>query len=77
MNCYTCRNFSRAYLHHLDKCGEILGAELNSIHNVHYYLHVMNGLQAAIEKGSLDDHIGGIYEQWGLPRALTGDISCD
>jgi queuine/archaeosine tRNA-ribosyltransferase len=50
---------------------------LNSIHNVHYYLHVMNGLQAAIEKGSLDDHIDGIYEEWGLPRALTGDISCD
>jgi queuine tRNA-ribosyltransferase len=76
-DCYTCRNFSRAYLHHLDKCGEILGAELNSIHNVHYYLHVMNGLQAAIEKGSLDDHIGGIYEEWGLPRAFTGDISYD
>ena len=46
-DCYTCRNFSRAYLHHLDKCGEILGAELNSIHNVHYYLHVMNGLQVS------------------------------
>ena len=76
-DCYTCRNFSRAYLHHLDKCGEILGAELNSIHNVHYYLHMMNGLQAAIEKGSLDDHIGGIYEEWGLPRAFTGDISYD
>jgi queuine tRNA-ribosyltransferase len=68
-DCYTCRNFSRAYLHHLDKCGEILGAELNSIHNVHYYLHVMNGLQSAIENGSLDDHIVKIYDEWELPRA--------
>jgi queuine tRNA-ribosyltransferase len=67
-DCYTCRNFSRAYLHHLDKCGEILGAELNSIHNVHYYLHVVNGLQSAIEKGSLDDHIAKTYDLWGLPR---------
>ena len=66
--CYTCRNFSRAYLHHLDKCGEILGAELNSIHNIHYYLHLMNGLQAAIEKGALDHHISGIYDGWGILR---------
>ncbi|MBT5700338.1 MAG: tRNA-guanine transglycosylase, partial [Gammaproteobacteria bacterium] len=73
--CYTCRNFSRAYLHHLDKCGEILGAELNSIHNVHYYLHVMNELQVAIEKGSLDDHIDQIYDDWGLTRTAAADIS--
>lgn len=66
--CYTCQNFSRAYLHHLDKCGEILGSELNSIHNVHYYLEVMAGLREAIEKGCLDDHIRDIYEGWGLTR---------
>ena len=74
-DCYTCRNFSRAYLHHLDKCGEILGSELNSIHNVHYYLHVMNGLQSAIEKGGLDDHIAEMYEGWGLSRDLFQDLS--
>jgi len=63
--CYTCQNFSRAYLHHLDKCGEILGSELNSLHNVHYYLELMAGLRVAIEKGCLDDHITDIYEGWG------------
>lgn len=66
--CYTCRNFSRAYLHHLDKCGEILGAELNSIHNVHYYLQTMAGLRAAIEKDGLNDHIGEVYEGWKIVR---------
>jgi len=65
-DCYTCSNFSRAYLHHLDKCGEMLGAELNTIHNLHYYLALMAGLRGAIEKCRLDDHISGIYENWGL-----------
>ena len=64
-DCYTCRNFSRAYLHHLDKCKEILGAELNTIHNLHYYLSLMDGLRGAIEKQALDDHISEIYEGWG------------
>ena len=67
-DCYTCSNFSRAYLHHLDKCGEILGAELNSIHNVHYYLHIMAGLRSAIENQCLDDHIRQIYEGWQIDR---------
>ena len=72
-DCYTCQNFSRAYLHHLDKCGEILGPELNSIHNVHYYLGVMAGLRSAIEIGALDDHIDEVYEGWQLkPEALNG-----
>ena len=35
--CYTCKNYSRAYLHHLDKCREILGSQLNTIHNLHFY----------------------------------------
>jgi len=48
---------------------------LNSIHNVHYYLHVMNELQVAIEKGSLDDHIDQIYDDWGLTRTAAADIS--
>ncbi|MGI9249929.1 MAG: tRNA guanosine(34) transglycosylase Tgt [Pseudohongiellaceae bacterium] len=52
-NCYTCRNFSRAYLHHLDKCGEILGAQLNTIHNLHFYQTLMNDLRIAIEQGKL------------------------
>jgi queuine tRNA-ribosyltransferase len=52
--CYTCRNFSRAYLRHLDRCNEILGARLNTIHNLHYYLELMRNLRAGIESGTLD-----------------------
>ena len=52
--CYTCRNYSRAYLRHLDRCGEILGSRLNTIHNLHYYLELMRRLRAGIETGSLD-----------------------
>ena len=40
-DCYTCKNYSRSYLHHLDKCNEILGARLNTIHNLRYYQRVM------------------------------------
>ena len=47
--CYTCRNFSRAYLHHLQRVGEILGARLNTIHNLYYYLELMAEMRAAIE----------------------------
>lgn len=50
--CYTCQNFSRAYLHHLHRCGEILGAQLNTIHNLHYYLQLMQEMRAAIEARS-------------------------
>jgi queuine tRNA-ribosyltransferase len=53
--CYTCRNFSRAYLRHLDRCNEILGARLNTIHNLHYYLELMRRIRAGIEAGSLAD----------------------
>jgi queuine tRNA-ribosyltransferase len=52
--CYTCRNFSRAYLHHLDKCNEILGARLNTIHNLTYYQDLMAGLRSAIEQQALE-----------------------
>jgi queuine tRNA-ribosyltransferase len=50
-DCYTCRNFSRAYLHHLHRAGEILGARLNTIHNLHYYLQLMREIRAAIDAG--------------------------
>jgi queuine tRNA-ribosyltransferase len=48
-DCYTCANYSRAYLHHLDKCNEILGARLHTIHNLHYYLGLMRRVREAIE----------------------------
>jgi queuine tRNA-ribosyltransferase len=47
--CYACSNFSRAYLHHLHRTGEILGARLNTIHNLHYYLQLMKEIRAAID----------------------------
>ncbi|WJW74534.1 tRNA guanosine(34) transglycosylase Tgt [Thiohalobacter sp. IOR34] len=53
-DCYTCRNYSRAYLHHLDRCNEILGARLNTIHNLHYYQRLMQGLREAIAGGRLE-----------------------
>ncbi len=53
--CYACQNFSRAYLHHLHRAGEILGARLNTIHNLHYYLELMREMRAAIEAGSFAD----------------------
>jgi queuine tRNA-ribosyltransferase len=49
--CYACRNFSRAYLYHLHRAGEILGARLNTIHNLHYYLTLMREMREAIEAG--------------------------
>ncbi len=64
-SCYTCSNFSRAYLHHLDKCGEILAAQLNTIHNLTYYQTLMAGLRGAIEQGRLDDFTDAVYSAWG------------
>lgn len=60
--CYTCQNFSRAYLHHLDKCREMLGAQLNTIHNLHYYQHLMAELRDAIAKGELSEFVATFEE---------------
>ena len=49
--CYTCRNYSRAYLRHLDKCNEILGARLNTVHNLYFYLDLMRGMREALDQG--------------------------
>jgi queuine tRNA-ribosyltransferase len=49
--CYTCQNFSRAYLHHLDRCGEMLGPMLASIHNLHYYVNLMREIREALDQG--------------------------
>ncbi len=54
-DCYTCRNFSRAYLHHLHRLGEILGARLNTIHNLHYYQDLMRDIRAAIAAGEFEE----------------------
>ena len=66
-DCYTCKNYSRAYLRHLDKTKEILGARLNTIHNLHYYQHVMAGLRDAIAKGELDEFVTEFYLKRSQP----------
>ncbi len=52
-SCYTCHNFTRAYLHHLQRVNEMLGARLNTLHNLHYYQELMAGLRSAISEGRL------------------------
>jgi len=59
--CYTCRNYSRAYLRHLQECNEILGARLATIHNLYYYQSLMQGLRQAIEQKRLDDFVEKFY----------------
>jgi queuine tRNA-ribosyltransferase len=61
--CYTCRNFSRAYLYHLDKAKEILGARLNTLHNLHYYQELMQELRQAIEDQTLESKARQLLEQ--------------
>ena len=56
-SCYTCKNFSRAYLHHLDCSKEILGAQLNTMHNLHYYLELMREMREAIEQDRFDEFV--------------------
>ncbi|MFN3900583.1 MAG: tRNA guanosine(34) transglycosylase Tgt [Alishewanella aestuarii] len=72
-DCYTCKNYSRAYLHHLDRCNEILGARLNTIHNLHHYQKLMQGLRAAIAAGKLDDFVADFYAKRGLPVPALAD----
>jgi queuine tRNA-ribosyltransferase len=55
-NCYTCRHFTCAYLHHLQRTNEILGAQLNTIHNLHYYQQIMTEIRAAIETGQFEKY---------------------
>jgi queuine tRNA-ribosyltransferase len=66
-SCYTCTNYSRAYLRHLDHCNEILGARLNTIHNLHYYLELMSQVRGAIAAGR--------FEAWrrGFHAARCGE----
>ena len=63
-NCYTCSNFSRSYLHHLDKTKEILGSSLNTIHNLHFYLKLMRDLRLAIETGTLQTFLSEFRSTW-------------
>jgi queuine tRNA-ribosyltransferase len=66
-DCYTCKNYSRSYLHHLDKCNEILGARLNTIHNLRYYQRIMQGLRDAIAANELDAFVTEFYALKEMP----------
>jgi queuine tRNA-ribosyltransferase len=63
--CYTCGNFSRAYLHHLNRVGEILGAQLGTLHNLHYYQDLMRELRTAIAAGSLAEAVSTFHAARG------------
>jgi queuine tRNA-ribosyltransferase len=62
-DCYSCQNYSRAYLHHLDKTVEILGARLNTTHNLHYYHSLMRGMRNAIENASFQSFVDNFYSK--------------
>jgi queuine tRNA-ribosyltransferase len=62
-SCYTCRNFSLSYLHHLQRMNEILGARLNTIHNLHYYHELLAGLRASIRSGQLAGFVADFKER--------------
>lgn len=70
-DCYTCTHFSRSYLHHLDKCGEMLGATLNTLHNLHHYQTLMAALRQAIDTGTLSAFVAEFYAARGLPVPPT------
>lgn len=58
-SCYTCRNYTRSYLRHLDRCNEILGSRLNTLHNLHFYLQLMRSIRSAIAEGRLASWAAG------------------
>ena len=65
-DCYTCKNFSRSYLHHLDKCNEMLGAQLNTIHNLRFYQNLMAEMRKALTEGTFDAFLTDFYGRQGL-----------
>ncbi|WP_171736402.1 tRNA guanosine(34) transglycosylase Tgt [Vibrio sp. 99-70-13A1] len=60
-DCYTCQNYSKSYLHHLDRCNEILGARLNTIHNLRYYQRLMESIRTAIDEDRFDAFVDEFY----------------
>jgi queuine tRNA-ribosyltransferase len=66
-DCYTCRHYSRAYLRHLFRCNEILGARLNTIHNLYYYQALMRDIRGAIEGAAFESFRDDFYTRRGLP----------
>ena len=65
-DCYTCSNFSRSYLHHLEKCREMLGPQLNTIHNLRFYQNLMSQIRGAIAEGNLDSFANNYFEKQSI-----------
>ena len=64
-DCHTCTHFSRAYLHHLDRCNEILGAQLNTLHNLRFYQRLMSDIRSAVAEGRFDQYARDLYARYG------------
>lgn len=65
-DCYTCKNFTRAYLFHLEKCGEMLGSMLGTIHNLRYYQRFTQDIRNALDNDTFDDFVQDFYARRGL-----------
>jgi queuine tRNA-ribosyltransferase len=76
-DCYTCRNYSRAYLRHLQQCNEILGARLATVHNLYYYQALMRGLRQAIEQKRLDEFVEKFYCRRRQNKAAPDEPDAD
>ena len=61
--CYTCRNFTRSYLKHLDNCKEILGLRLNTIHNLYYYHKLMSDIRESLENNTFENFVKNFYQE--------------
>lgn len=71
-DCYTCQHYTKSYLYHLDKCGEILGARLNTIHNLRYYQRLMEQIRQAIEQQRFEQFVQEFYAKIGKPVPELG-----
>lgn len=77
-DCYTCKHYTKAYLYHLDKCGEILGARLNTIHNLRYYQRLMAQIRQAIEEDCFEAFVQEFYAKMGKPvPPMQSEIKSD
>ena len=65
-DCYTCTNFTRAYLFHLEKCGEMLASMLGTIHNLRYYQRFTQDIRDALDNGTFDEYVKDFYQRRGL-----------
>jgi queuine tRNA-ribosyltransferase len=75
--CYTCRNYTRSYLRHLDRCNEILGSRLNTIHNLHFYLDLMRSIRSAIAEGRLTSWAVGFLAKRAGGAGASAELATD